>query len=163
MHKSAVISPCGKFRYRLGRRWASGPAMLFIMLNPSTADASVDDPTIRKCIGFAERNGADAIEVVNLFAFRATDPKALAYAGWPVGPDNAEYIARATKEVHEDEGRIVFAWGANARGRDEAQAMIGDLAYRDIPGYTLRLLLDGTPAHPLMLPYSCSLQRYYGN
>lgn len=160
MDKTAIISGCGKFRYRLGRRWASGPAMLFIMLNPSTADANVDDPTIRKCIGFAERNGADAIEVVNLFAFRATDPKALAWAGWQVGPENAEHVVRATKEVHEDEGKIVLAWGANARGRDEAQAMVCDLAYRGIPTYTLRRLLDGTPAHPLMLPYSCSLERY---
>jgi hypothetical protein len=160
MQKTATISDCGKFRYRLGRRWASGPAMLFIMLNPSTADAYTDDPTIRKCIGFAERNGADAIEVVNLFAFRATDPKALARAGWPVGPENAEHVARATKEVHEDEGRIVLAWGANARGRDEAKAMICDLARCGLPLYVFRFLLDGTPAHPLMLPYSCDLQRY---
>ncbi len=160
MEKTATISSCGKFRYRLGRRWASGPAMLFIMLNPSTADAYVDDPTIRKCIGFAERNGADAIEVVNLFAFRATDPKALAWAGWPVGPENAEHVARATSEVHEDDAKIVLAWGANARGRDEALAMTLDLGYRGIPAYTLRRLIDGTPAHPLMLPYSCSLERY---
>lgn len=160
MQKTATISDCGTFRYRLGRRWASGPAMLFIMLNPSTADAYVDDPTIRKCIGFAERNGADAIEVVNLFAFRATDPKALAHAGWPAGPENDGHVASATKEVHEDGGKIVLAWGANARGRDEALSMVCDLGYRGIPTYTLRRLLDGTPAHPLMLPYSCELQRY---
>jgi len=160
MQKTATISDCGAYRYRLGRRWASGPAMLFIMLNPSTADAFIDDPTIRKCIGFAERNGADAIEVVNLFAYRATDPGVLACIGWPVGPENAEHVARATKEVHEDGGKIVLAWGANARGRKEAKAMINDLVRRGLPLHVLRFLLDGTPAHPLMLPYSCKLQRY---
>src|SRR5689334_20041621 len=72
--KSAVLSPCGLYRYRLTRRWGDGPALLFVMLNPSTADATEDDPTIRRCTGFAKREGMPAIEVVNLFAWRATDP-----------------------------------------------------------------------------------------
>src|SRR5437868_12651695 len=71
---SAVISPCGKFRYRLTRQWGEGAALPFVMLNPSTADAEQDDPTIRKCVGFAKRMGYDGIEVVNLYAYRATKP-----------------------------------------------------------------------------------------
>ena len=85
--KRATISEDGLYRYALSRTW-EGPiwSLAFIMLNPSTADATEDDPTIRKCIGFAQRNGCNAIEVVNLFAFRATDPNDLRRAGYPVSP-----------------------------------------------------------------------------
>ena len=74
-HMSAIISPCGRYRYRLDRRWGDGRTMGFIMLNPSTADAENDDPTIRRCIGFAKREGCDAIAVVNLYALREGRPE----------------------------------------------------------------------------------------
>ena len=74
MKRSAEISECGKYRWWLRRRWADGPVVCFVMLNPSTADAEQDDPTIRRCIGFAQAWGCGALEVRNLFPFRATNP-----------------------------------------------------------------------------------------
>lgn len=76
--RGAVISDDGRYRYRLWRTWAPElPRMAWIMLNPSTADAEVDDPTIRRCVGFAKREGCGGIEVVNLYAYRSTDPSVL--------------------------------------------------------------------------------------
>lgn len=160
MEKTAIISDCGTFRYRLGRRWGLGPALLFIMLNPSIADADVDDKAITKCIGFAKRFGFSAIEVINVFAFRATSPRVLKTSGWRAGPMNAHYVARATAETVRDGGKIVLAWGADARGRWEASELINDLVRRDIPMYALRVLADGIPSHPVKLPYSSELQTY---
>jgi hypothetical protein len=74
MERSATISPCRMFRYALWRRWGSGPYAMFIGLNPSTADEQNDDPTIRRCIGFAQSWGYDALCMANLFAYRATKP-----------------------------------------------------------------------------------------
>jgi len=160
LYKAAVLSECGSFRYHLSRGlWSAAfPPLLFIMLNPSTADAANDDPTIRRCVGFARRMDFGSVEVVNLFAYRATDPAALARAGWPQGPDNMRHIRAAALRVVAARGRIVCAWGANARGRPEAAAVIAMLRSDRNRLYALRLLRDGTPAHPLMLPYTCELQ-----
>ncbi|UIF90926.1 DUF1643 domain-containing protein [Cupriavidus sp. UYPR2.512] len=157
MQRTATISDCGTFRYRLGRRWADGPTLAFVMLNPSTADAYQDDPTIRKCIGFAQRTGHSAIEVVNLFAFRATKPADLKAAGWPTGPENLGAITYVARTTHEAGGKVVLAWGANARGLGAPVLVRGVLSGHGIPAYALRVLDDGTPAHPLMLPYACEL------
>lgn len=105
---SAVLSDDGLYRYRLTRRWGDGPDAAFIMLNPSTADATQDDPTIRRCIGFAKREGCGSLTVVNLFAYRATDPKALLDAEDPRGPENQGYIERAIGEA----SIAVAAWGS---------------------------------------------------
>jgi hypothetical protein len=113
MEKSAIISECGKYRYELIRDWSDeedcfpGGQITFIMLNPSTADAEADDPTIRKCIGFAKFNGYNRLKVVNLFAWRATDPKELKSLGREerVGPKNNDYLPKDGEDV-------VAAWGA---------------------------------------------------
>ena len=93
--KQAVLSDCGTYRYRLWRKWGCGSPLLFVMLNPSTADAEVDDATIRRCLGFADAHGFGELEVVNLYAYRATDPADLKRAGYPVGPDNDAHIEDA--------------------------------------------------------------------
>lgn len=150
----AIISNCGKYRYRLWRRWGDGSALVFIMLNPSTANEEEDDPTIRKCIGFAKALGHGAIEVVNLYAYRATDPKDLKAAGYPVGPSNDDHI-RSVVNIHGNDHNLICAWGANARGLSrptDVKGMIHDIGK---PMYSLRLTKDGVPSHPLMLPYSC--------
>lgn len=153
MTGGAVISPCGKFRYRLWRRWGDGSACTFIMLNPSTADANENDPTIRKCIGFAERLGYSGIEVVNLYAFRATKPSVLKAAGYPKGPENDGHILAAAKA-----GVIVIcAWGANARGLTRPDTVLVMLREADIVPTALAFTADGLPSHPLMLPYTCDL------
>jgi hypothetical protein len=68
MRRTAIISECGRYRYRLTREWGDGPLLTFAMLNPSTANAEIDDPTIRRCMSFGRREGASGISVFNLFA-----------------------------------------------------------------------------------------------
>lgn len=153
--KSAVISECGLYRYELARTWdTTQPPLVFVMLNPSTADANADDNTIRKCCGFAERAGFGGVVVVNLYAFRATKPAALwnarRYEGVNiVGPENADHIARATSKQC-----VVLAWGAQAR-RDKAHETntVWAISQRASVVRALRLLDDGTPEHPLYIPY----------
>lgn len=139
---NAILSPCGLYRYRLTRRWADGPTCGFIMLNPSTADAEKDDPTIRRCIGFAKREGCGGLIVVNLFAFRATKPIALLDAEDPIGPDADHHLLDAIQEV---DGPLIAAWGNWNRGHRAADvaAMIG--AHCACLGKTK----DGHPRHPL--------------
>lgn len=156
MHKDAVISECGRFRYSLTRAWDRGlPQGTFIMLNPSTADASEDDQTIRKCIGFSQRLGLGGFEVVNLFAFRARDPKDLRAASYPCGPDNDQHIREALARTS---GPVICAWGAHARGLHrpkEVLQLLMDAGHSS--GNALALLKDGTPGHPVLLPYSDQL------
>ena len=104
----AAFSPCGRYRWHLARTWdADGSRVAFVALNPSTADATHDDPTIRRCIGFARRWGAGGVDVVNLYAFRATKPRDLFAADDPVGPDNDAWIDAVVARAD----RVVLAWG----------------------------------------------------
>lgn len=153
----AIISSCEKYRYFLYRCWDPLlPQLTFMMLNPSKADAFSNDPTIRKCIGFSTKNGYGGIRVLNLFAFRTTYPKELKAAGYPVGPDSEEIYA----EKIRPSDHVVFAWGANARGLQRADEMRAYFRQRDIIPWVLHELADGTPAHPLMLPYTCKLRQW---
>lgn len=156
MERSALFSRCGSFRYRLGRRWGEGPTATFVMLNPSTADATIDDPTIRRCIGFAQREGFGGLEIVNLYAYRATDPGDLRRAGYPVGPRNDRHIAAAVAQS----AVIVLAWGANARSSDRPSAVLKLLSSMGRKPYCLRLTSGGYPEHPLRLPGSCAFQPF---
>lgn len=154
MLKTAVISECGMYRYRLGRTWDDTlPKLAFIMLNPSTADANDDDTTIRKCIGFAKRKGYGAIDVGNLFAYRATKPADLKAAGYLEGPDNVEHLRAIALECET----VVCAWGRNAATLAQPHKVIGLLRYHERKPMALRVT-NGVPWHPLMLPYSCELQ-----
>jgi hypothetical protein len=116
LERDAVISECGTYRYLLRRTWdAKLPRALIVMLNPSTADAEIDDATIRSCIRLCKALGYGSFEVVNLFALRATDPDELAKAADPVGPGNDSSIERAI-------GRCdiaVCAWGAHPMAENE--------------------------------------------
>jgi hypothetical protein len=152
----ALISACGQFRYRLWRRWGEGARVLvFIMLNPSTADGEADDHTIRKCVQFAIRLGYDGIEIVNLFAFRSRSPVVLRASGYQVGPENNAHI-KAVLSVYGHEP-VVCAWGTNVRqtgARQRATDVLQMLADGFIDAVALELAVDGIPCHPLMLPYS---------
>lgn len=156
MNGSAVISPDGLYRYRLARWWADGPRVLWAMLNPSTADVTADDPTIRKCIGFAKKWGFAGIEVVNLFALRSSNPTDLrdsAEAGIdPVGPFNNNAIYRAAGEVFIGGGSAIAAWGA---WQDElAEARVAAVRPLLPAVRALRITASGSPGHPLYVPYS---------
>lgn len=140
---SAVLSSCGQYRYELWRRWAEGPHVLFIMLNPSTADAANDDATIRKCVAYAKRWGFGALCVGNLFAFRATDPKDMKSAADPIGPENDATLARLSSEA----GVIVAAWGAHGTHMNRDKAVMKMLPTIN----ALHVTKDGSPGHPLYL------------
>lgn len=143
---SAVLSPCGTYRYELRRTWAPEPAVGWIMLNPSTADADADDATIRKCARYAKAWGYGGIVVRNLYALRSRDPKALKRHADPVGPDNATHLNRA-----KDDALTVCAWGANADMAD-VQRTVGSLICAGVRLHVLALTKDGQPGHPLFLP-----------
>lgn len=165
-YSGATISECGSYRYRLWRQWSAvgSDRLLFVMLNPSTADAHTDDPTLRRCAGFARRLGFGGVEVVNLFAYRATDPTVMWAATDPVGPEN-DQILTAVIPCHLT---VVAAWGA-PKNRRQQQAMAPRVALvRELAGqrwnrlYHLGLTRDGHPRHPLYLPADAPLTRWDG-
>lgn len=157
---SATISECGKYRYRLTRAGdllsSRKPKLVVCMLNPSTADASLDDPTIRRLRGFAKALDRDGIHVVNAFAFRATNPKELLRVADPVGPGNDSYIAAAAAGA---DGFVVCAWGANCPTKRAAQVVeiIRKAGARTACWGTNA---NGSPKHPLYLPKTATLRRW---
>lgn len=160
MRATATFSPCGAYRYTLARQWGNEPPAIFVMLNPSTADAATDDPTIRRCVGFARRWHLDGIVVVNLFALRATDPRALRDHPDPVGPENDDRILAALEWYQSSP--VVAAWGAHGGlyGRDRAMlGLIRDAVDRPLCLGTTR---SGHPRHPLYLPADTVLMSYEG-
>lgn len=162
--RGAELSPCGTYRYALWRSWSiSLPVAVFVMLNPSTADALQDDPTIRKCKGFAERWGCGGIYVVNLFAFRATDPKQLRTAHADiVGPDNHAHQRRAISRLCSPmavPGPCVAAWGSQPSCvlADHPARLRALAAEYRVELQCLGTAKDGNPRHPLMLAYGTEL------
>lgn len=157
----ASFSPDGEYRYRLWRHWdLDAPIMRLVMLNPSTADAAVDDPTIRRCIGFARRERCGGIEVVNLYALRATNPAKLTAHPTPEGPDNAK-AWRAAWDEHPD-AVVVAAWGARKRGRlpmSNAAAYALRWAERN-DWRCLGRAKSGAPRHPLFVRADHPLERW---
>lgn len=152
----AILSPCELYRYRLWRRWGRGRHVLFAMLNPSTANADVDDHTIRKCIGFARRWECDGIEVVNLFAWRATDPRQLSIPTDPIGIQNDEHIAEAARAAP----MIVAAWGARPQRMPDGAYKQRIARVRGLLGNSALCLgwtKLGLPKHPLMVAYATEL------
>lgn len=182
LHKGASISNCGRYRYRLWREWrgtgtdktwawlkgedgkvavdgAGAPlgepkSALFIMLNPSTADGDQDDPTIRRCVGFAKAWGYDRMEVVNLFAWRATKPAdllAVNHPDDPVGENNREHIRRAAAGA----GIIVCAWGAQGGHLGQDETTLGWLSDAQLRRcHALKTTKEGYPGHPLYIAAS---------
>lgn len=144
----AEISPCGPYRYTLSRPPLSSfpdrGAALFCMLNPSTADAKIDDPTIRRCRRFADYWGANGIVVVNLYALRSTDPKALWDHEDPVGELNDYWLRQTVQEC----GSVVCAWGVNARP-DRVAAAVEIFRQSGARLYCLGSTKAGAPRHPL--------------
>lgn len=155
MDRGATLSPCGTYRYDLWRRWGPGPVVLWMMLNPSTADALVDDPTVRRCIGFTKAWGWGGMAVVNRYALRATDPKALVSVHQPGGPENARYW------YHWFDSCVfaVAAWGSWSPPKRTPLSVelawpnpihIGGRANKPI--YCLGTTKGGQPRHPLYVP-----------
>lgn len=155
---AATVSADYRYRYSLTRVWGTGGSLcVFVLLNPSTADGTEDDPTVRRCVGFAKRLGCASLTIVNLFAFRATKPAAL----YPlrredaIGPENDKHLAKARAQVEERGGHLIAGWGSH-----------GDLWQRDqevrgvLGAGLLRLgalTSKGQPRHPLYLPNSAEV------
>ena len=167
MKKTAIISPCGRYRYRLTR--GEGRLMPVVMLNPSTADADVDDPTIRRLLGFAAGIYTDSkkpvrcewegIDVVNLYALRATDPTELRRAKDPYGPQQREHLDEFCRQYG---GEIIVAWGNNAE-----PAVVRLFTSRLQKHLRADILIscfgtnkNGWPRHPLYLPKTTLLTPY---
>ena len=149
--RGADFSPCGTYRYCLWRRIGSGDWVNFLMLNPSTADALTDDPTVRRCIGYARAWRCGGIWITNLYAYRATRPRDLAKAGASaVGPGNDAQIARIAALA----GLVVCAWGNHAADVDpgRAGAVLRILEHVGTAPQILGLTAAGQPQHPLFLP-----------
>lgn len=163
MIRKAIISDCGTYRYRLSRTWdKAGKKVVFLMLNPSKADGKEDDPTIRRCINFAKAWGYGGIIVVNIFAYRETDPDILNKVGkkegvdYVIGPENNDYIRKACK------GRkVVIAWGIRGWTLWQHERVVNMLREMKVKMYYLRLSsLWFIPCHPLYLPKKLKPKRY---
>jgi hypothetical protein len=137
---SAIFSDDGVYRYQLRRQWKRGPLINFIMLNPSIADAEKDDPTIRRCIRFAQDWEYSGLIVTNIYAYRTTDPDVLWMVDDPVGPDNDLHIEQASQNK-----TVIAAWGVNAKPERERE--VSNL----IAGVIVCLgkTKNGHPRHPL--------------
>lgn len=150
MRKSAYITFCGTYRYALGRVWWSelldekACLINFIGLNPSTADANLDDPTIRRCIGFTKAWGYNGFAMTNLFAFRATQPEDMKKAADPIGPENDRWL----RLISKNSALNVACWGTDGtfmNRADEVKKIVSNL-------HCIRHTKDGHPEHPLYLP-----------
>lgn len=149
---SATFSPDRTYRYALTRTWSTGqPPAVFIMLNPSTADAFIQDPTIRRCVGFARLWGCGGLLVCNLFALRSTDPNGLYTHTDPVGADNNAVIADRLTST-DPSSPIIAAWGAHGVYLDRDREVTALIQDSNRPLLCLGETKAGQPRHPLYVP-----------
>lgn len=157
LERDAVFSECGRYRYLLRRTWDHGkPRALFVMLNPSTANAKDDDPTIRSCVRLMRALGYGSIEVVNLFGLITPDPSELFKSDAPIGPNNERAVHAAIVRCDV----VIFAWGAFPAAERKSQFFREWVkAYRPAV-YCLGKTKSGAPKHPLYIKSGTSLQVY---
>jgi hypothetical protein len=169
----AVFSPCECYRYRLWRYWGDGAGgwCVFLLCNPSTATATTDDPTIRRCIGFAKSWRMSGVRILNLFAIRSTDPNELSRVSYAdaIGPDNDSHIEWVTRPTFAgSEQRIVCAWGCPGNTdtrkiiRHRARDVLATLKALQRPLWCLGRAQDGAPRHPLYLARDTALEPFGG-
>jgi hypothetical protein len=157
LESDAVVSDCGKYRYLLRRTWDHyKPRALYIMLNPSTADAEKDDPTIRSCIRLAKGLNYGSFEVVNLFAWRATQPTELQKSSDPIGPKNADAIEGAIMRCDI----AICAWGAYQGAIDQGRAVHSLLRQHRPAVFCLGKTKSGAPKHPLYIKSGTPLEKF---
>ncbi len=157
MEGKAIISPCGLYRYTLTRKWSDENRIaIWIMLNPSCADANQDDPTIRRCIGFSKALKCGRMIVLNLYAYRSPNPRDLAHVDDPVGPENDKYLSKVL--TLSGNPLVIAAWGANNLHVERSRHVMGLL--EGVPVHCLGLTDEGRPRHPLYLPAKTKLIRY---
>lgn len=162
---SGAIFGGEEYRYTLWRTWEKGkPILVFVMLNPSTADHAKNDPTIKRCIDFAKRLGFGGIIVINLFAYRSKRPSMLRTAEDPIGPNNDVHIRSVVRSTHEGGGSICLAYGNlpsfstlpdgtdNRKHNKRAHRVVQMIADLGVPMHVLDTTDGGHPRHPLYIP-----------
>ena len=150
MNKTALLSADNIYRYQLSRIWdEEKPKILFIMLNPSTADEFVEDPTIRRVVNYAKDWGYGGVYVGNLYAFRSTDPKGLKCIADPIGPENINHIQTLISLVD----KVIYAWGNEQKEPNWLKKIV------ETP-YCIEISKKGIPKHPLYLK-KCLIPQIY--
>lgn len=159
----ATFSECRSWRYKLWRVWdKEKPNLVVIGLNPSTADETLNDPTIRRCIGFAKSMYFGGYVMLNLFAFRATDPKVMKSYTKPVGKDNDLVIRSECNDAIAKGGKIVAAWGTHGSYLNRDKEVMKLLKDDGLKVYCFGVTKDGYPKHPLYLKSDCVPVPYEG-
>lgn len=147
----ADFSLCRKYRYKLWRIWDNNkPIMMFLMLNPSTADETQNDPTVERCERRARMSSFGGVVICNIFAFRATDPKDMKAASDPIGPDNNTIIIAESKAAEI----VVCAWGNHGSFNNRSAEIKKMLFAEHIVVHAIKISKSGEPAHPLYQPYA---------
>lgn len=154
--KYATLSPCGRYRYRLHRQWTAGDHnVLWLMLNPSTADATNDDPTIRRCMAFSKAWGYEGMYVGNLYALRSTDPEALRTPPGgidPVGPENHKHL----REMAAWADLIVAGWGSHKMATPDVVTAAWKATGKNL--WCLGYTKNRSPRHPLYVASATKLE-----
>lgn len=161
-HSDAVLSDDQVYRYTLMREWNPnnlGSQLCWLMLNPSTADWKLNDPTIKRCIQFTHAFGFTRMVVVNLFALRSPKPTALKLHNDPIGPDNNKYIL----ENAVQSSLIICAWGNGGSLFERDQAVLSMLKRIGVKTYCLGMTINGNPRHPLYLSERVRLELFDQN
>ena len=155
LENDAVVSSCGKYRYLLRRTWDyNKPRALLVMLNPSTADATVDDATIRSCVRLLSGQGYGSMEVVNVYAFRATDPRELAQQSNPFGVHNLNVVEAAIRRCDV----VICAWGAYPPAVPHAAPILSAIRSQRPASYCFGKTKSGAPKHPLYIKSGTPLE-----
>lgn len=142
----AMFDAARRYRYRLWRRWSDGPLIVWMMLNPSTADERDPDPTLTRCRNFSAQWGFGSLEIVNVYAFRSAHPKDLWTIDDPVGPLNDKIIENAFRRAD----KLMLGWGNNAKSHDVAR-VCAIMNRVGIEPFCLKITEQGQPWHPLYL------------
>ena len=154
MQRSAILSDCGAYRYELRRTWdSSRPILLWVGLNPSTADHINDDPTNRRIAGFSKRWGYGGYVLANLFAYRAINPQTLRQAADPIGPDNDKHLKKLSRAAEH----TICAWGNHGTMLERAATVLPSL---DRP-LALGITKQNQPLHPLYCPANRQPKAFY--
>lgn len=150
--RETVFSPCRKYRCRLRQIWEPTlPSLCFLMLNPSTADETRNDPTVERCERRARATAeCGGVEIINIFSYRATMPEDMKAQADPTGPDNDAHILEAARNAH----MVICAWGRHGQHLDRGRNVLEMLHRECIKTYCLKINSDGYPAHPLYIGYN---------
>ena len=158
-HSGAVFTACMGYRVKLWRRWKPGlPMLMFLLLNPSTADEAVPDPTVTRCMARAFAMGYGGVYIGNIFALRSTDPAALYVAADPVGAHNDA----ALTEMARDAGAVIFGCGNHGALKCRAVEVLKLLEPLGKPLMALAVNGTGYPKHPLYVAYETQPRTWYG-